>query len=163
MRMLIRAKERCASVLAALVVLSFLPGCASILKGGNTTVPVSASPPDALIEVHEFGPQGPLMYKGHAPAKVKLSKKHEYVVIASAPGFESEQVKLTQGFQAWTIGNVILIVPLFWGAGVAVDAATGALWTLDDDDVVFSLRPAVPAPAIQVKVAPPPPSSLTAL
>lgn len=132
--------------LAAVCLVALLNnGCATIVKGGHTYLTVTSPTPDA--EVHIRSTKHGDVYEGPAPAKVEVSKKDEYLVTVTAPGHKDRKVSVTHGFQGWTVGNIILIIPVFWAVGIAVDAMSGAINTLDPTDLEIALvKAAQPAP-----------------
>lgn len=123
-------------------------GCATIVKGGRAELVVNSPTPDAEVSIKAFS--GPEVYAGPAPAKVKVSKSDQYTVIVSAPGYKTQRQVVSKSVSGWMFGNLIWVIPILWGVGIAVDAMSGALWSLDPDEMTIRL---VPAPA----AAPPAP------
>jgi hypothetical protein len=148
-------------VRAAILALALLSsGCATIVKGGRTDLEIASPTPGAEAVVKSF--KGREVYAGPLPAKVRVQKSEQYVIIVTAKGFREQKLSVTQSLQGWTFGNLVLVIPVLWGVGVAVDAMSGALWTLDPETLSVRLVPEpAPAPAAPVPepvVSSPPPA-----
>lgn len=123
-------------------------GCASIVNGGNQKIEVASPVPDAEIVVKSF--KGREVYAGPSPASLKVSRDDQYTIEVTAPGYKSQKQVISKSMSGWVFGNLIWILPPLWGVGLAVDAMSGGLWTLDPDRLTIGL---VRAPA---QVTPPP-------
>lgn len=123
-------------------------GCATIIKGGRQDVTVTSSTPGAEVSIKSFN--GNEVYNG-PPSTVRLQREYGYTVIVRAKGFKERKTTITKSLSGWAFGNLIWIIPILWGVGIAIDAASGALWSLDPDDLKINLLPADPEPK------PPPP------
>lgn len=119
-------------------------GCATIVKGGRTTVTVTSPTPDAEIVVKSF--KGPEVFRGPSPAVVTVHKEDQYAVEVSAPGYRLQRQVISKSISGWAFGNLIFILPPLWAVGIAVDAASGALWSLDPEELTMSLAKAPPLP-----------------
>src|SRR4051812_12932277 len=108
---------------AVLIVAATCFGCATIMKGGSTTVVVTSPTPNAEVTVRSLA--GPEVYSGPLPASIVVNKRNEYLVTVSSRGFGSRRQQLSHGFQGWTVANLLWVIPIFWGIGVAVDAMSG--------------------------------------
>lgn len=99
-------------------------GCASIFKGTATNVDFNSDPQGAKVYVN-----GNLM--GNTPSKIKLESKKVYQIEFKKDGFETKTFTITNHVGAgWIILDVIFgLVP------VIVDAATGAWYDLDQDNI----------------------------
>lgn len=121
-------------------------GCGTIIKGGKQDIEIRSPAPDAEVTVKSF--KGRDVYQG-PPGRVSLAREDSYTVTVTAPGYRDRKVTITKSMSGWMFGNVVWILPIFWGIGVAVDAASGGLWTLGDSEVDVPLvrAPAAPAPS----------------
>jgi hypothetical protein len=134
----------------AVVSLLALAGCGTVMNGGSQTLEIRSPTPGAEVTVKSF--KGRDTYQG-PPGRVKLAREDSYTVTVSAPGHRERKVQIAKSMSGWMFGNLILIVPILWGVGVAVDASSGGLWTLGDDldvpllPVATPPAPAQPAPA----------------
>lgn len=137
---------------SALVVVSLvaLTGCGTIIKGGKQDIEIRSPAPDAEVLVKSF--KGRDVYQG-PPGKMSLAREDSYTVTVTAPGYRERKVTITKSMSGWAFGNLIWIIPILWGVGIAVDASSGALWTLGDSEIDVPLvrAPAPPpaAPALQ--------------
>lgn len=133
-------------------------GCATIVKGGKTTLEVHSPTPNAEITIKSFS--GPEVYSGPSPAKVVVAKDQQYTVEVKADGYKPRKQAVTKSVSGWMFGNVIWVIPILWGVGIAVDAMSGALWTLDPETQTLALAkaPPTPPPAPAPPVEPPPPT-----
>lgn len=127
-------------------------GCGSIVNGGMQKLDVRSPTPNADIHIKSF--KGDEIYSGPSPAKVEVSRKDQYTIEVSAPGYRPMRQVVWQNMSGWTIGNLIWILPIFWGVGIAVDAMTGGVWTLSPDSPDLNLRllPPPPPSVVPVKV-----------
>ncbi len=98
-------------------------GSATIIKGTSQPVTITTTPPGAQVFIDNL----PV---GVSPLTVSV-KHAEHTVSATLPGYAPGYARLTTGFSGWTI----LAFPL----GTVIDAITGALMTLDQDQVVIQL------------------------
>lgn len=145
--------------IAGVGVLALCASCATIMKGSSTDVTITSPTPGAEVSIRSKRNSADEVYSGPAPAKTEVRKGEEYTVIVSAPGYKPRTFTLEKGFQGWTVGNLIWILPIFWGVGVAVDAMDGAMWTLSPEHID---APLVAAPAPPPTPAPPPASAVPA-
>ncbi len=133
-------------------------GCASIVNGGNQRVTIQSPVPDAEIHVKSF--KGREVYSGPSPARLKVARDDQYTVEVMAPGYKPQKQVISKSMSGWTFGNLIWILPPLWGVGLAVDAMSGGLWTLDPDDLVIGLvraQQAAPTTAAPASSSEPPP------
>lgn len=139
---------------ALVAALSFaLAGCGTIVKGGKQDIDIRSPVPDAEVTVKSF--KGRDVYQG-PPGKVTLAREDQYTVTVRAPGYRERKVTISHSISGWMFANVVWVLPILWGVGIAVDAASGGLWTLGDSEVDVSLvreptPPPAPAPAPTVE------------
>ena len=137
---LVRSLRPISFVLSVALALASVPlsGCATIFSGSKTTLSVSASPSDAEVTVRDTS--GAELYKG-PPTSVEVSKKRALTVHVEADGYESQTVGVGQGISGATFANILFVLPILIGVGVAVDALSGALNSLSPTDIHVTLRP----------------------
>lgn len=115
-------------------------GCASIINQGKKEVKVASNPPDAKVTVYDDG--GAVVQTAQTPATLKLKRGSGYFqganyrLAVEKTGYKPAEVLLKPEVTGWYWGN--------FGFGgiigfVAVDPATGAMWTLHPDDVTVQL------------------------
>lgn len=111
--------------LIALVSLSFLSACASIVEGSTQNITVDTNPQMAAnCELkNERGDWSVL-----TPGSVGIKRsKSDLNVNCTAPGYSGE-LRLSADAESWGIGNVIAGGVI----GAGVDAGTGAMFSYDD-------------------------------
>lgn len=140
----------------ALVVASLLilPGCGTMINGSKQDIAIRSPMPDAEVTVKSF--KGRDVYQG-PPGLVSLAREDSYTVTVTAPGYRERKVTITKSMSGWTFGNLVWILPILWGVGIAVDASSGGLWTLGDSelDIPLVVAPIAPAPAPPRRPLPP--------
>lgn len=125
------------------VIASFLfSSCASIFTKSTYPVIINSDPADADITITTS--KGKLVYEGSTPAVVKLKSstgyfaKAEYLVTISLQGYKDQTVSIGSNIEGWYFGNI-----LFGGiiGMLIVDPVTGAMWTLDTEEINVKLKP----------------------
>ncbi len=112
--------------LLALVIM--LMGCATIMHGSSQTVGISSSPSGARVTINGE-------YRGETPLRIELARKQDYIIKLEKEGFEPASSTITSKVSGMTFGNII-----FGGLiGLAVDAGSGGLYKLSQDDVQITL------------------------
>ena len=138
---------------APFVVLVLLgTGCATMFSGSTKDVEIRA-PSDAMVEIAKERAQGMPVYQG-PPGKVHLDKGYSYLVTVRRAGLPDVILPLGRSMNGTTLLNILWIIPILWGVGVAVDLATGAFWTIPGEAVA----PSFPPPSV-VPPSPPPPAA----
>jgi len=116
-------------------------GCASIINGSKQKVPINSNPEGAKVTVYDGSEQ--VVYSANTPCTVDLKrgtgwfKGSEYNVVIEKAGCDTTEVKLEPKVGGWYIGG-----NLFFGGLIgylAVDPATGAMWTLTPKKIEASL------------------------
>ncbi len=103
-------------------------GCATIMHGSSQTVGISSSPSGARVTINGE-------YRGETPLRVELARKQDYIIKVEKEGFEPASSTITSKVSGMTFGNII-----FGGLiGLAVDAGSGGLYKLSQDDVQITL------------------------
>ncbi len=116
-----------------LAVAVFLTGCATIFGGGtNQNVNLSANTAATYTVKSSSGLQ---MAQGNVGGSVRLPRKNEYQIEIQAPGYQTQNIGVAKGMNGWFWANLLLggIV------GMAIDAASGAMWKLEPATVSVSL------------------------
>lgn len=129
-----------AKTLAAAMSALALTGCASIISGTTDQVSLNSTPAGADFEIADENRL--LVHSGRTPSTVTLPKSdgyfdaQEYTVKFTKPGYEDQTATIGAGLNGWYIGNL-----LFGGliGMLAVDPATGAMWTLEPDRLDVTL------------------------
>ena len=111
--------------------LLLLSSCATIMHGSNESVEISSIPNQAEVWVDN-------KYVGLSPTIVQLTRKDKHLVVIKLEGYEPYEVTLTRQLSGWAFGNILLS----GGAliGVAVDAISGGLYKLSQEQVQAQLR-----------------------
>jgi hypothetical protein len=132
------------AILLAFALLA-LSGCATILHGSTQAFKVVSDPSEAAISVYAisgFHGQGerqsdPLLLKAGTPASIVLERgrgfyrEGAYRIVIEKQGFLSQTLILKGTVDPNILWNII---PPFIAGGWAIDAATGAMWTLSSAD-----------------------------
>lgn len=128
-------------------------GCGTIVNGGHQDVSVHSPTPNAEMVVKSY--KGREVYSGPT-GKVSLSRDDQYTITVTAPGFKERKLTVTKSMSGWTFGNLVWILPILWGVGIAVDAASGGLWKLSPEETTVSLKPEpTPPPPVTPPLEPP--------
>jgi len=115
-----------------------LSGCATVTRGTTEEVRVEVDPPNALITTSI----------GHTckgiPCKIEVSRKTEFTVTASLPGYKDESAfvgtSMSGGGAAGIAGNIIVGGVI----GVGIDAVSGATLSHYPNPVLLALTPINP-------------------
>lgn len=121
------------SRLALASLLAPLASCASIVSHSSWPVNVTATPPDAEVEITNQA--GNVVHKAKAPFTVTLKSGagffdgERYTLTATAPGYASTTSVLDTDVNGWYVGNIV-----FGGiiGFLLVDPATGAMYKLPE-------------------------------
>jgi len=128
---------RLAVVFASLSAVS----CATVFSGTEQELSLDSKPSHAQFRIVSAGggvgsTSGLEAAAGVTPAKVKLSRKSEYIIKVRAEGYQEASVKLNQSFNGWTICSYLcFVIP------AAVDVVTGAMWDFKPDSFMITLQP----------------------
>jgi hypothetical protein len=136
----------------------FGSGCASIIKGGGAqAISIRSNPSEASVKIFDFK-TGNALSTGTTPFIATLEKSHgffsgaKYRVVIEKQGFATREVIVDSNANGWYIGGNLVFGGLIgW---LIVDPATGAMWTLDPDQVSVDLQSAPPPPAAAQASAP---------
>jgi len=125
-------------LIGAALAAAALSGCATVTRGVTEEVRVEVDPPNALISTSI----------GHTckgiPCRLEVSRKTEFSVTASAPGYLDETVfvstAMSGGGAAGIAGNVLVGGVI----GVGIDAVSGATLSHSPNPVLIALSPVNP-------------------
>jgi hypothetical protein len=125
---------------AAALFASSLGGCATVTRGTTNQIQIDSEPAGALARTS-------LNHTCTTPCTIQVSRKDEFTVTFSKPGFTDERVEVKTQIAgagaAGFAGNVILGGVV----GMGVDAATGATYEHVPNPVRAVLQPERPAAA----------------
>ena len=120
-----------------------LSGCASIILGTTQKVPVNSTPDGAKVTVYDGN--NTVIGGGSTPCSLSLSRgsgffsSAKYRVVIEKPGYEKREVRITGSVNGWYIaGNLLFGIGSVLG-WLIIDPATGAMWSLNPEDVNASL------------------------
>jgi hypothetical protein len=129
-------------LLIALAVAS-LGGCATVTRGTTNNVQIVSEPNGASART-SFG------HQCTTPCTLSVSRKDEFSVVVSAPGYEEQRVdvktKLAGTGAAGFAGNIVAGGVV----GMVVDASTGATLEHSPNPITVKLRPLAAAPAVRM-------------
>jgi hypothetical protein len=125
---------RMRKMIAMVVLAGCAAGCATVTRGTNTQVQFLSNPPEALARTSTG-------YSCTTPCQIQVTRKDEFVVTVSKPGYHSEEVAVRThvadtgavGF----VGNVLIGGVV----GAGVDVATGATLEHVPNPVSVTLQP----------------------
>lgn len=131
-------------LLTALTALPLLlTGCASIMSGSVQTVKIATEPEDAQMVMTNKA--GEVVCKAQTPLLVNLKKSRgyfkgeTYTVKLNKAGYKEQSFVIDSQPSGWYIaGNLVFGGLIGW---LAVDPATGAMFTLSPDEVNIKLVP----------------------
>lgn len=129
--------------LIAFAVLTALIGCATIIgKGGAETLSIRSTPNQATIAISDE--TGVTIFEGKTPTSLPLEKKKgyfsgkTYAVKISMTGYADKTITVDTKANGWYIGGNIIFGGLIgW---LIVDPLTGAMWTLDTNELNVTLE-----------------------
>jgi len=104
-------------------------GCSTLVCGTSQKVQVTTSPPGAKARVG--------LDTLTTPGEFSLSRKNDYTIEISKPGYEAERVHLNREWNHMVWGNILLL-PLAY-IGLVIDFNTGAGNSLSPDPVNVAL------------------------
>jgi hypothetical protein len=130
-------------VIGCAVIVFVASGCATIIKGSSQNVSIKSNPAEARVVVSDLN-SGRDIHTGSTPVTLSLKrgagwfKSGKYKVTIEKAGFKKEEVFLEGTPGGWYIaGNFFFGGLIGW---LAVDPATGAMWTLEPEDIDAALK-----------------------
>ena len=118
-------------VIALLIPIVFLSGCATIMTGTTQKVPVTSNPSGAVAKVD--GGMAAV-----TPTIFTLERKTDHTIEISKEGYRTAQVILRHTLSGATCGNVLVGGII----GLAVDGCSGAMYKLVPERVDVNLEKA---------------------
>lgn len=113
----------------ALMILTILSGCCTVMNGTHQSIGISSNPSDAYIWVDR-------QYVGNTPIIVDMSRKDNHIVRIELEGYKPYEATFSRQMSGWVFGNIV-----FGGLiGLAVDAISGGLYRLTPDQVQAEMR-----------------------
>lgn len=130
------------SVCVAILFISLISGCATVVSGRNKAVEIRSTPAQAEVAVHND--EGQMVARGTTPMKVELKptkgllrRPAHYTATIEKPGYMSKEVGINSKINPWIAGNLLL----GGGIGLIADAASGAAWRMTPGEINTKLRP----------------------
>jgi hypothetical protein len=129
-----------AARVAALALCASITGCATIVARSNQTITVTSVPEGAALKITNKA--GAAVHSSTTPTTVTLKKgrgyfkPETYVLHLEKEGFQARDISVRGEVNGWYFGNVIFggLIGL-----LAVDPATGAMYTLRPKEVAATL------------------------
>lgn len=136
-------KKEITMTTAYLIIFGFLIGCATIIgKSGPETLNIRSTPEQADVVIIDEG--GTKIFVGKTPTTVSLEKKKgyfrgkKYTIKISKPGYAEQNLTVDTKLNGWYLGGNLIFGGLIgW---LIVDPATGAMWTLDTNELNITLE-----------------------
>lgn len=112
-----------------LVSVSLFQGCATIIKGSKQEIIITSYPAKASIYING-------QPHGETPAVVRLMRADDQYISIEMEGYEPYETVLYRKLNGWIFGNILLGGLI----GIAIDAATGSMYSLTPDQVNAHFR-----------------------
>ena len=134
--------KRFTTFLWPIFALGTLAGCASIISGGDQALQISSTPPGAQVKIYDY--QGAIIFNQQTtPFKALLKRSagyfrsQQYKLVIEKEGYRTKEVEIKSKLNGWYIGNILLggLIGM-----LIVDPATGAMWTLNPQEVNVELE-----------------------
>jgi hypothetical protein len=130
-------------ILGVIIIAGLSYSCASIIgKGSPETLNVRSAPEQADIVI--IDEKGTKIFSGKTPTTVSLEKKRgffrgkKYTVKISKTGYKEQNITVDTVVNGWYIGGNLVFGGLIgW---LIVDPATGAMWSLDTNEINVTLE-----------------------
>lgn len=115
--------------LLALISITSLTSCATIVHGTRQSIGIASNPSNAMVWVDRT-------FIGNTPIVVEMTRKDNHIVTIALDGYEPYEAVFSRRLSGWAFGNVI-----FGGIfGLAIDAISGAVYTLTPEQIQVELR-----------------------
>lgn len=136
-------KKQVTMTIVSLITLALVVGCATIIgKSGPESLNIRSAPAEANIVIVDEG--GTKIFEGKTPTIVSLEKKKgyfrgkKYTVKISKSGYAEQNITVDTKLNGWYLGGNLIFGGLIgW---IIVDPATGAMWTLDTNELNVTLE-----------------------
>jgi hypothetical protein len=132
-----------------------LTGCATIVGKDTQLVSIKSEPPGAAVQISDKNKD--VVFTGTTPTTVVLKKStgkyfgaQDYNVNISLPGYETQNVYLSEGVNGWYFGNILLggVVGM-----LLVDPWNGGMYTMKNSDINLTLYKPGEKPITQPKIS----------
>lgn len=135
-------KNKMGKAILLLLASVVLTGCATIMgKSAAETLNVRSAPDQANVVITDES--GTKLFEGKTPTSLPLEKKKgyfsgkKYTVNIKKEGYAEHAITVDTKVNGWYIGgNIIFGGLLGW---LIIDPATGAMWTLDTNEINVTL------------------------
>jgi hypothetical protein len=117
----------------------FFTGCATVTRGVHEKFKVESEPPGAKVELSSGE-------RGLTPFMLVRSRKENFSVTVSKPGFIAQTIKVRSNFSPTGGGAMAGNLVAAGVVGVGVDALSGASLSLYPNPVQVRLVPVAPPP-----------------
>ena len=111
------------------VLTCFFTHCATIIHGSRQAVVIVSEPKKATVDIDGIN-------VGRTPYLARLTRKDKHLVIVEMDGYMPYEITLKRKLNGWIFGNFMLGGII----GIAVDAATGSMYSLSPKDVAAALK-----------------------
>lgn len=136
-------KSMMCKTMIVLLASTVLIGCATIMgKSAPETLNIRSTPEQARVIIADES--GTKIFEGKTPTSLPLEKKKgyfrgkKYIVKITKEGYAEHTVTVDTSVNGWYIGGNIIFGGLIgW---LIVDPATGAMWTLDTNEINITLE-----------------------
>lgn len=125
------------SIFIASIASITLAGCATIMgQSAPETLNIRSTPDQARVIISDE--TGTKIFEGNTPTSLPLEKKKgyfsgkKYDVKIQKDGYEEQRITVDTKVNGWYIGNIVFGGPL---GLLIIDPATGAMWTLDTNEI----------------------------
>ncbi|MDD4967812.1 MAG: PEGA domain-containing protein [Paludibacter sp.] len=116
-------------IFGALALTCLLTSCATIFSGRTQNVLITSNPSSATIYIDE-------VEAGKTPFEAQLVRKSAHSVRLQLDGYQTYQTNLTQTFNGWYLGNILIGGVI----GLVVDASTGAMFNLSPNMIYAEMN-----------------------
>lgn len=135
--------NRTIGLTSVLLGIAFLSGCATLFSASAYDIRIDSEPDGAIVTVTDQA--GDDVYQGETPTVVSLEASAgyfegaTYTVTVSHPDYRTQSVEISSTIDGWYWGNILLggLIGM-----LAVDPVTGAMWTLNPQDLNVVLEEA---------------------
>ncbi|MBC7627734.1 PEGA domain-containing protein [Ferruginibacter sp.] len=107
----------------------FFTHCATIIHGSRQTVVIVCDPKKAAVDIDGIN-------VGYTPYLARLTRKNKHLVKIEMDGYIPYEITLKRKLDGWIFGNIMIGGII----GIAVDAATGSMFSLSPKDVSATLK-----------------------
>ena len=117
--------------IAVILAANIITGCATVTRGSNQAVPFNSTPQKASVEVSG--------QRCITPCGLKLKRSQTHKVMMSKAGYRDAGTVLTPSIEGAGVAGLAGNVLVGGVIGMGVDAASGAMYTLNPQTVHLNL------------------------